>query len=62
MINVDPFQRNIATHIVGGNALAVQFPGWLAAPAHVPVGVALRAAMDLTLDASRLLRVAALDK
>lgn len=60
MANVDPLQRHVATHVVGGWSAVEQLPGWFAATAHVPVGKSLRAAVDLALNASCLLGVTTL--
>jgi len=62
MANVEPLQRHISAHIVGGWCAVEQLSGGFASTAHVPVGESLRAAVDLALNASRLLRESALDE
>lgn len=59
---VDPLQWHTVTDIVCGRGTASQFLDGFTAPTHIPVGEALRAAIYLTLNAARLLKVSALDK
>lgn len=61
---VNPLQWHAVGHAdtVSGRDAVGQFSGWLTAAAHIPIGKALRAAVDLTLNAIRLLDKAAFDE
>lgn len=62
MANVEPLQRHVSAHIVGGGRAVGQLAGGLASSANVPVGESLRTAVDLAFDATRQLRESALDE
>jgi len=56
MANVEPLQRHVSAHIVGGGRAVGQLAGGLASSANVPVGESLRTAVDLAFDATRQLQ------